>query len=403
MTGLGTLPWTDLVCVLVLAAYGIGGLRSGFIATGFSLAGFLAGGVLALIVVPQVRDLLPASQARPWLQPLIVILISLLMALLGQLIGGVIGRRLTRDLDAGPVYWVNAVGGLAVAIATTAVALWLVAGAVRATSAGSLSTAVASSRILTTIDSHMPGVVSQAAADLRGRVVAAGLPQVFAGLSPEPIVPAQAPDGSAVSSATIEGIRASVVRIDGLAPQCGSTLEGTGWVYSSGRIVTNAHVVAGTDEVYVTSGGERWAGEVVLFDADTDVAVIAVDGLPLPTVPLGDPVSAGDDAAALGYPLAGDFRVEPVRVRALVEARGQDIYGKDPVVRSVYSLRGVVQPGNSGGPLIDESGRAVGLIFARSLDDPETGYALALEEISPDLIAGQQATGVVDTGACVRL
>ena len=403
MSGLGTLPWTDVICVLVLLAYGIGGLRSGFIATGFSLVGFLAGGILGLIVVPQVRDLLPSSGVNLWLQPLIVIVVTLLMALLGQLLGGVVGRRLSRDLTGGPVYWANAFGGLVVAVATTAVALWLVAGAVRATSAGGLSSAVASSRILTTIDSHMPGAVSQAAADLRGRVVAAGLPQVFAGLSPEPIEPAAEPDAGALDGSAIQAIRPSVVRIDGMAPACGASLEGTGWVYAADRIVTNAHVVAGTDEVYVTSGSNRWAGKVVLFDADTDVAVIAVDQLPLSALPLGDPVAAGDDAAALGYPLAGDFTVQPVRIRSLVQARGQDIYGKDPVVRSVYSLRGVVQPGNSGGPLVDDAGNAVGLVFARSLDDPETGYALALTEISPDLTAGQNASGEIDTGGCVRL
>ena len=67
----------------------------------------------------------------------------------------------------------------------------------------------------------------------------------------------------------------------------------------------------------------------------------------------------------------------------------------------LYSLNTVVQPGNSGGPLLDEDGDVVGVIFAKSLDDDRTGYALTLAEARPVLEAGITAVRGVSTGACI--
>ncbi|MCU1537997.1 MAG: Colicin production protein, partial [Humibacillus sp.] len=71
------------------------------------------------------------------------------------------------------------------------------------------------------------------------------------------------------------------------------------------------------------------------------------------------------------------------------------------VVREIYSLATTVQPGNSGGPLLDSQGHVVGVIFAKSLEDAGTGYALTLAEAKPVLQAGLTSSAEVATGACV--
>ena len=94
--------------------------------------------------------------------------------------------------------------------------------------------------------------------------------------------------------------------------------------------------------------------------------------------------------------------MEPARVRDRLVARGLDITGREEVTRDVYSLRAPVQPGNSGGPVLDEQGRVVGVVFARSLDDPDTGYALTLAEVSRGVAMAVGETRGVATGACVK-
>jgi S1-C subfamily serine protease len=98
--------------------------------------------------------------------------------------------------------------------------------------------------------------------------------------------------------------------------------------------------------------------------------------------------------------LDGPFRLDAARVRATIAATGSDIYGEPGVQREIYSLYARVEPGNSGGPLLSSDGKVVGVVFAKSLDDPSTGYALTLAEARPVLEAASSASRPVSTGAC---
>jgi S1-C subfamily serine protease len=168
------------------------------------------------------------------------------------------------------------------------------------------------------------------------------------------------------------------------------------------RVVTNAHVVAAVRDPQVRIGGEgrRYAARVVVFDPVRDLAILDVPHLPAPPLPLGHDLSRGDRAVVAGFPLDGPYRLDSARVREVITARGEDIYGKRPSVRRVYSLYATVQPGNSGGPLLSADGHVVGIIFAKSLDDDSTGYALTLQESEPVLAKGRAATDPVPVGAC---
>ncbi len=87
-------------------------------------------------------------------------------------------------------------------------------------------------------------------------------------------------------------------------------------------------------------------------------------------------------------------------MRAVLQATGEDIYGKAGVQREVYSLYARVEPGNSGGPLVGVDGSVAGIVFAKSLDDPTTGYALTIREIASDIRAGIAADGKASSGGC---
>jgi S1-C subfamily serine protease len=87
-------------------------------------------------------------------------------------------------------------------------------------------------------------------------------------------------------------------------------------------------------------------------------------------------------------------------VRARLTARGTDIYGAGSVTREVYSIRGDVKPGNSGGPLLAPDGKVDGVVFAVAVNDPQTGYALTAAQVATAAKAGAGAVDPVATGSC---
>ena len=150
---------------------------------------------------------------------------------------------------------------------------------------------------------------------------------------------------------------ASVVRVLGTA--CGLGIEGSGWVAAPGYVVTNAHVVAGESDTVVQVGGSPpgLPAQPVVFDPHDDIAVLRVPGLDEPSLPIAalragrqsgrDPrVPAG--RAVRRASRAGSAQTQPTHT--------EDAYGDGPVTRLITSLRGLVRPGNSGGPMVDRGG-----------------------------------------------
>ena len=191
----------------------------------------------------------------------------------------------------------------------------------------------------------------------------------------------------------------SVVKVLGTA--CGLGIEGSGWVAADGIVVTNAHVVAGQDDTSVLLRGEGVAHDAsaIAFDARNDVAVLRVPGLEAEPLPLASKPRDGTAAAVLGFPLDGPYRVRNARLGSTREVLTQDAYGKGPIRRSIVSLRGLVEPGNSGGPLVDGRGRVVATVFAATTSGPQGGYGVPNAVVS-DVLAG--AREPVSTGPCAR-
>ncbi len=178
-------------------------------------------------------------------------------------------------------------------------------------------------------------------------------------------------------------MQASVIKINGIAPSCQKALEGSGFVVGPDLVMTNAHVVAGTSEVTVDSPDGPLDADVVLFDPEEDVAVLRVSQLQAPVLPFApNPAESGSDAIVLGYPGGGPYTASPARIREIINLSGPDIYRTGTVQREVYTVRGSVRQGNSGGPLVNSNGEVLGVVFGAAVDDPDTGFVLTATEIS---------------------
>jgi S1-C subfamily serine protease len=251
------------------------------------------------------------------------------------------------------------------------------------------------------VDDAVPTPVERFFGSFRRLIDDRGFPEVFGGLAPTQVVEVEPPDPALAGSEVVAAARPSVLKITGVAESCRRRIEGTGFVYAPERVMTNAHVVAGVREPQVEVGDDVLPARVVLFDPGRDVAVLAVPGLERPPLVFADEqAEQGAGAIVVGYPQNGPFRAGSARIRGTQRARGPDIYQQQTVVREIYALRGLVRPGNSGGPLLDESGRVYGVIFAAAADDPQTGYALTAQEVASSAQAGAAATEQVDTRTC---
>lgn len=391
----------NLLDWLLLAAcvmFAISGYRQGFVVGVLSFAGFLGGGAVGMALAPHlVASLTPATT-----QAVVSIVIVFVAASLGQFLAILLAGRLRGLIIHGPLRVLdNGLGAVLSAISVLLVA-WFVASALRAGPLPTVSDQIRGSAIITTVDQLMPDQARSLFSSFRRVLDDSGFPRAFSDLAPEQILPVDPPSADIVRTPQIAALRKSVVKVEGLASSCKRDIEGSGFVFERNLVLTNAHVVAGVDRPTVQIGGQgkRYDGRVVVFDPNRDLAVIRVPSLPAPVLRFGSAAERGDQAVVAGFPLDGPYRLGAARVRQVVDARGPNIYDDKQVTRAIYSLYAIIRPGNSGGPMVGTDGRVEGVVFAKSVDDDSTGYALTLEEVRPVLQAASHASGPVRTGQC---
>jgi S1-C subfamily serine protease len=266
-----------------------------------------------------------------------------------------------------------------------------------------LSQQVNDSLVLKTVDQVIPPQAKNWQGPFRDVINISEFPQVFSDIGGGLWVDVPAPDRSIIKgNKRLEQARRAIVKVQGNAPACRKRIEGSGFVYSAHHVMTNAHVVAGvTEELRVTDAdGRLHDARVVLYNPDRDIAVLYVPDLDAPRLQFDYTAKSQDDAIIAGFPKDRGFTARAARVRVVQEARAPDIYHRHEVKRQVYAIRGLVQPGNSGGPLLTPTGKVYGVIFAAATDQPETGYALTAKEVAPDADAGGHAVDRVDTQDC---
>jgi len=387
----------DLVLVVICLAFGISGYRQGLIIGVLSFVGFIGGGVLGAKYASTLHGNLTLG-VQPALFGMLVVVLG---AVAGQLIATLIGVTLRREFTWRPLRTLDSIGGGAVSVISVLLVAWLVGTALAHSATSGVSREVRGSKVLQAVDSLMPAGAHTWFASFRRLLNQDGLPEVFGGIGPDHIVAVPPPDQKLAHSTVVRRARGEVVKVTGVASSCSRQLEGSGFVFSNDRVMTNAHVVAGVGSPNVVTADQRTLpARVVLYDPERDVAVLLVPGLNITPLRFGGPLSQGNNALVLGFPENGPFDATSARIRTVQNARGPDIYQNRQVTREIYSLFARVRPGNSGGPLLTAHGRVAGVVFAAAVDDSNTGYALTAGEVAHDAASGAASTRSVSTQGC---
>ncbi len=388
---MNTLDW---VLVALVLAYAVSGYWQGFISGVFATAGLLLGGLFGVWLAPR---LLGDSAPALWVS-LAALFVVLICASFGQAVLQYVGARLRDRIRWQPARALDAVGGAALSMVAVLVVAWALGVAVSGASLPWVSRQVRGSQVLARVDGVMPNEAVQALNNFNDVVGSSFFPRYLEPFAPERIVRVGPPPGKIARDPDVQAAQRSVVKIRG-ENSCSRGVEGSGFFYAPHRVMTNAHVVAGVSHPSVLVGDTEMPGTVVYYNPETDIAVLAVDGS-RPYLRFDTSGSAGDAAAVLGFPQDGPYNVQAARIRAEQRLRSPDIYSHGTVLREVYSLRALVRPGNSGGPLVSPAGKVYGVIFAASVTDNDTGYALTADQVEKAAASGLTADHQVRTGAC---
>jgi len=380
-----TIDWIIVAFVMVMALWGF---LQGLIVGVLSLVGFAAGAIAGARLAPL---LLSNGSHSPY---------APLFALLGAvLLGGILAMGLEslgfrlRGLLVGPLGIIDSAGGAILLAAVGLGVAWLFgAVALQTPGARDLRHDIQRSKILSSLNRHLPPSGS--------------FLNALARFDPFPSVEGEIPrlrrpNSRLARDPEVRSATRSTVRVLGTA--CGLGIEGSGWIAAPGIVVTNAHVVAGEHDTTVQPLGQgpRYDAEAVWFDPRNDVAILRSRGIAnLPALRLNTNAASGSSGAVIGYPENGPLDVQPARIGPTITAVSQDAYGRGPLRRKITTLRGLVRSGNSGGPLVDGNGRVLTTIFASSASGGRrAGYGV------PDTVvmsALERARGRLGTGPCTR-
>lgn len=386
----------DLACAALALLALVGGYRLGLVRRLAAWAGVLGGVLLAMSLVPRLVGRVDPDADFATEGPRRLLAAAFVVgvgALLGQLVGSLIGARIKEAVTERNLGRPDSVLGAVIGLAGLVGALW-VSLPTMAQVPGWPAREVRGSAVAGWLNRGLgppPGIL-----DNLGRSVGiSGLPKVFEDLRETPEV-APPPEGLIVSPELLERGRASTLKVIGAA--CGQIQTGSGWVVEPGRVVTNAHVVAGTESLRIEdAGGTKFAAEVVAFDPRHDLALVVAPSLRADPLPTGDS-EHGDVGVVLGYPGGGPFTASNFVVGRRISAIGRDIYNRTSIKRDIYEIGADLHPGNSGGPMLDSDGHVSGVVFAIAPDRGTVAYAITNDQVR-ELLA-EAGDGPVATGPC---
>lgn len=387
----------DIAIVVIIVAMTAVGFRSGLVKAGSSLVGLVLGVAISIPVVSYVGKQIAESGPRI----AVVVGLVVLLANVGYVSGMLIGERLRNRVRKRAAIGADRAAGGVVSALVAVLSVWTLALPLAASALPGVAKIVRGSSILPVIDSIMPDGARTAYDAIEAALADQGLPDVLAPLQQTEVADVGAPNTGVIQDPEVLAASGSVVKVVGDAPQCSRQINGSGFVYADDRVVTNAHVVAGTSSMSIQTASQTYDASVVYADEGIDVAILKVDGLGLPALPV-DAVApdAGSDAIVAGYPGGGPMTLGAAKVRTTGDISGPNFRHTSTVTREVVALRGTVVGGNSGGPLLDLDGEVIGLVFAAAVDEADVGYALSVDQIDEALAAGENKDTNVVTGDC---
>jgi len=373
----------DLLLVAWVLVFGLSGFFRGLAAQVVSLAGVGIGIALGAWLAPHV---LSDGADAAWV-PLASLVGAAVGAFLAGLVTGRVAARAHATLAANPVS--NAfdrAGGAAVGALIGLALAWALAVLFLHQPGLGLRQAVQRSAILPALVRAVP---PEPLLRTLERLDPLPILQLGPGRLPDP-------DPSVLQSPAATAARGSVVRIEGSS--CGLGIRGSGWVVRRDIVATNAHVVSGQRDtrVLVPDVGTRDA-TIVYLDARNDVALLRVPGLEARPLP----VATGDEyprpVVLLGYPRGGPLVARPAMAGSPRTVIAPDAYERNPGPRTVVPLRGQVQRGQSGGPVVGRNGRVVAMVFGGSRVG-DGGFGVPVELV---LRGFDEPLRPTDPGPCV--
>ncbi len=383
----------DVAILGVGIAAAVGGYRLGFVARAASWFGMVVGiGLAARLSEPVLEAMDRANDGRQLLTATALLVGG---AFLGQAFGLVVGSRLHRSLPEGNARQVDRAGGAVAGVVGVLVAVWLLAPAMARVPGQPALLARGSALAQAVTDALPPPPDSLRSIE---RLVGTELPDVLDAFDRAPSL-GPPPAESGLTPEVADQVAQATVKVE--ARSCGRLQDGSGAVLGPDLVVTNAHVVAGAEDVVVERhpDGAPVAAVVVAFDPNRDLAVLSVPGIDRAPLVLGD-AEAGEVGAVFGHPGGGELELSPFQVGEEVTATGRDIYGNSETHRQVLFLASELRPGDSGGALVDPAGAVIGVAFAIAPDDADVAYALTIEEVSA--VLGGVGGAAVDPGPCLR-
>lgn len=390
--------WLDIAVIAVALIAAISGWRSGALGSLMSFVGVVLGAIAGVMLAPHVISHVGSSRGKLFA----ALFLILILVVIGEVAGVVLGRAVRGSIRSAPVRVVDSIVGVALQLVVVLIAAWLLGSPLTSSGQVGLASAVRGSKVIAEVDKYAPDWLRTVPKRMSALLSTSGLPNALEPLGPAPAQDVDPPDATLADSLVVARSRPSVVKIRGVAQSCQKVLEGTGFVVAPNRVMSNAHVVAGSDSVTVEAEGKKYDATVVSYDPSADISILDVPNLPQqPLVFADQPAKSGTDAVVLGYPGGGDFVATPARVREIIELSGPDIYKSTTVNREVYTIRGTVRQGNSGGPMINRAGQVIGVVFGAAVDDNDTGFVMTTNEVSRQL-AKIGNTAKVPTGACVK-
>ncbi|GIH80374.1 MarP family serine protease [Planobispora longispora] len=389
----------DLILIGLMIAFAVSGYRQGFIIGAMSFIGFVGGVLLGVFIAPPIAGAVIDGETE---RALLAIVIVFLTAIVGQFASSTIGAVIRSHVTWEPAKVVDAVGGTFASALAVLIVAWFIGSLVAFSPFTFVNEHVNRSVLLGAVDHVIPQAAKGIQQPFKQFIDTSGFPQVFEGIGGARLVDVPPPDKSVAKSPQLDRARRGIVKVQGVATGCRRHIEGTGFVYAQNKIMTNAHVVAGVNQdlQVIDYRNNVRPAKVVLYNPDRDIAILHVPGLGLPILRFDGTAEKNDDAVVAGFPHGEGFTLNEARIRVRQRAEGPDIYESKTVIRDIYSIRGLVRPGNSGGPLLTPDGRVFGVVFAAAPDQRETGYVLTAAEVAPDAEDGARLFNRVDTQEC---
>ena len=392
----------DIFIAAAFLVFGWIGFRRGILRTVLSIIGLVVGGAAGAIATPSIQSLISSSAFG--FKPTIGLTTIILGASLGMFLFGILGSFLRVVLLPFPfMKTLDSLIGFVLAIVAVASISSTLSSAAQVIPNKTVNNLFAESQLITQVNNYLPDRFKNAAQKIQNVITDSPLPEVFRSLVESRIAPSQLAEEVNVPEIVNRAV-ASTVRVDGVSEKCSAAMVGTGFIVSNERVITNAHVVAGVKDPVITPSKTKTSlvGKVIAIDRKKDIAVIYVPGLSADKLTFIGPTTPNEIGFVVGYPNGGGLRINAVAVSSEFESIGTDIDGNGETKRDVIVFGGDVRPGNSGGPLLNDQGQVLGIVFAADAENKNTGYALAPNEVAKIISETSTLMENIETGNCAK-